>query len=326
MPADNLITAINARRRRALDRRMKMTRSSLNSKMLTKKGAPTVQAEAQTGKLANLPWAHLRLPPFPQVAVRVLQLANNENVQLNQLCDLISSDPAFASEVLTVANSLLYAPRYPASSIMQAIAVLGADTLQGMCITVGVRAYLGKSMNRPAMRNLWRHNLACAIVAQRLASTGFIDKDTAFTSGILHDIGRIALSVIQPSEYAALLDTRTGPADGILECERELFGWNHCETGQRLIADWKLPSDFDAVVLDHHAPRQTGDAWGLAELIKVSCRMADAAGFPAFAGCEALPYFDLLDQLPARERRLFYPDLEPLAGEVAAGIHAIESV
>jgi len=108
-----------------------------------------------------------------------------------------------------------------------------------MCITVGVRAYLGKSMNRPAMRNLWRHNLACAIVAQRLASTGSSDKDTAFTSGILHDIGRIALSVIQPSEYAALLDTRTGPADRILDVNG-VVGWNHCDR-QRLIADWKLP-------------------------------------------------------------------------------------
>ena len=119
--------------------------------------------------LSNLPWAHLRLPPFPQVAVRVLELTSNENVQLHQICDLISSDSAFASEVLTVANSLLYAPRYPASSILQAVAVLGANTLQGMCITVAVRAYLGKSISHPAMRNLWRHNLACALIAQHMA-------------------------------------------------------------------------------------------------------------------------------------------------------------
>ena len=95
----------------------------------------------------NMPWAHLRLPPFPQVAVKVLRLASDENVQLHQLCDLISSDPAFASEVFTVANSLLYAPRYPSTSILQAVAVLGANTLQGMCVTVGVRAYLGKAMS-----------------------------------------------------------------------------------------------------------------------------------------------------------------------------------
>src|ERR1019366_5749185 len=113
---------------------------------------------------------------FPKVAVKVLQLVNNENVQLHELSDLISSDPAFASEVLTIANSLLYAPRFPVTSIMHAIAIMGANQLKGMCLTVWVRAYLGKSLNLPAMRDLWRHNLACALIAEQLASAGFMDK------------------------------------------------------------------------------------------------------------------------------------------------------
>ena len=104
------------------------------------RGAPPVEMLEQNVKAVNMPWAHLRLPPFPQVAVKVLRLASDENLQLHQLCDLISSDPAFASEVFTVANSLLYAPRYPSTSILQAIAVLGANTLQGMCVTVGVQS------------------------------------------------------------------------------------------------------------------------------------------------------------------------------------------
>jgi HD-like signal output (HDOD) protein len=276
--------------------------------------------------MSKLPWAHLRLPPFPQVAIRVLQLANNENVQLHQLGDLISTDPAFASEVLTVANSALYAPRYPSNNIQQAIAVLGANTLQGMCITVGARAYLGKSMSHPAMRSLWRHNLACAVIAERLASMGLLDKDTAYTSGILHDVGRIALAVIQPKEYANLLAAHRGTPESILEGERELFGWDHCETGQRLIEDWKLPADFDAVVSEHHCAKRTDGAWRMSELIKVSCQMADAAGFPAFPGCETTPYDELLDEVPARERRLFFADIETLTQEVTKCIHAMESV
>jgi putative nucleotidyltransferase with HDIG domain len=274
----------------------------------------------------SLPWAHLRLPPFSQVAIRVLQLANNENVQLHQLCDLISSDPAFASEVLTVANSAMYAPRYPASSILQAIAVLGANTLHGMCITVGVRAYLGKSMSQPAMRGLWRHNLACALVAERLASQGALDKDTAYTSGILHDIGRIALAVIQPKEYANLLGTHQGTPASILDGERQLFGWDHCETGRQLVTDWKLPSEFEVIVSNHHCRKRTDGAWGMLELVTTSCRVADAAGFPAFPGCEVTAYAALLDELPARERRLFTTDLETLASDLANSIHAIESV
>lgn len=273
-----------------------------------------------------LPWAHLRLPPFPQIALRVLQLAHAENVSLRDLCELISTDPAFASEVLTVANSILYAPRYPTSSILQAVTILGENTLTGMCITVGVRAYLGKAMSQPAMRGVWRHNLACALVAGRLAAFGIVDKDTAYTAGILHDMGRIALAVVQPQAYADLLEVHHGPAGAVLEAERDLFGLDHCETGLQLVADWKLPDEFSAAVCEHHLPRRTDGAWNLSELIKVSCRMADAAGFPAFAHCEAPPYEELLAELPARERRLFYPDVATLAAEIAQRIEAIEAV
>ncbi|MGD0094886.1 MAG: HDOD domain-containing protein [Terracidiphilus sp.] len=271
-------------------------------------------------------WAHLRLPPFPQVALRVLQLTNNENVQLHQLSELISADPAFASEVLTIANSLLYAPRFPASSILQAIAVMGANNLQGLCLTVGVRGYMGKTLNQPAMRAIWRHNLACALIADQLASVGFMDRDVAYTSGVIHDIGRLALAVIRPNEYSVPLGAHSGTPASILKAERELFGWDHCEAGQQLIADWNLPSEFEAIVGDHHLPREQDAPWDMANLINVSCRMADAIGFAAFAGCEITPFSDLLEELPTRERRLFHSSAEPLAFEVAKKINAVESV
>lgn len=282
-------------------------------------------ATEQIVHASPLPWAYLRLPPFPQVAVRVLQLANNENVQLRQLCDLIATDPAFATEILTVANSAFYSPRYPSTTIAQAVAVVGATRLQGMCVTVGVRAYLGKTMGLPAMRKLWQHNLACAIVAQQLASAGSIDRDVAYTSGILHDLGRMALAVLQPSAYAALLEGHHGPAHSILDAERSLFGWDHCEAGLQLIADWKLPGNFEAAVANHLCARCNHGAWDAAELVKVSCAMASAIGFPAFAGCEPAPYSDLLEQLPARERNAFQMEAETLHRQVADNIHAVES-
>ena len=258
------------------------------------------------GKIANLPWAHLRLPPFPQVAVRVLQLVNNENVQLHRLSDLISSDPAFASEVLTVANSALYALRYPAN-------------------TVGVRAYLGKSMAQPAMKVLWRHNLACAIVADRLAAHGPLDKEIAYTAGILHDIGRAALAVVQPREYAELLARHRGTAESMLEEERVLFGLDHCETGLRLIDSWHLPSEFKAAVAHHHGAADPGSQWNIAALVRVACRMADAVGYPAFAGCACTSYPELLAELPEEARAGLHSDGTAFAAEIAEAIHSIEA-
>jgi HD-like signal output (HDOD) protein len=272
------------------------------------------------------PWAHLRLPPFPLVAIRVLQLTNDENVQLHQLSELISSDAAFASEVLTIANSAFYSPRFPACTILQAIAVLGANHLQGMCLTVAVRSYLGKSLNHPLIRNLWRHNLACAMIAEQLAAAGFMDKDTAYACGVMHDVGRLALAVIRPDEYAALLEKHHGSAASILPLETQLFGCDHCQAGRRLVTDWTLPANFDAVVSEHHSPRRVDGIWSMDELVKVSCKMADAAGFPAFSGCKTIPFAELRNEIPARERSTFPSHLESLAREVTARINAIESL
>ena len=286
--------------------------------------AGTATMAERSGKAA-VPWAYLRLPPFPQVAVRVLQLARNENIQLHQLSELISTDPAFAGEVLTVSNSVLYSPRYPLTTIAQAVAVLGANTLQGMCVTVGVRAYLGKAMSYPAMRNLWRHNLACAIVAERIADAGSADLNSAYTAGILHDVGRIALAAIQPKGYAALLEKHAGNAASMMEAERELFGWNHCEVGRQLVGSWKLPESFLSIVALHHeAPKQEME-WDLTELVKTSCGIASSLGFTAYLGFESTPYATLLERLPERQREALHPEAESLRKHIEKAIHEIES-
>ena len=282
--------------------------------------APTMNETFQ------IPWAHLRLPPFPQVALRVLQLAGNENMQLHKLSELISSDPAHAGEVLAIVNSLVYAPRFPISSILQAIAVMGANHLQGLCLTVGIRGYIGKTLAHPCMRALWRHNLACAAISEQLALAGFMDRDTAFTCGVMHDIGRLALAVVRPKEYIDLFGTYNGTSGSILERERELFGKDHCEIGKKLVADWRLPEDLEPIVAEHHTPRQAAGTWNMADLVNVGCRMADAAGFPAFPFCHAAPFAELLEELPARERKVFYTEVGALTFEVSRKIRAIESM
>jgi HD-like signal output (HDOD) protein len=283
-----------------------------------------MQIERQSNAGVRLPWAHLRIPPFPLIAIRILQLTNKEDVPMRQLSDLISSEPAFSSEVLTIANSALYGCRVPINSVLQAIAVLGTKSLKGLCLTVGVRAYMGESLNHKSLRAIWRHSLACALIANRLAGAGRRDKDAAYTAGIMHDIGRLALAVISPKAYATLLETHSGPAASALDAERELFGFDHCEAGRHLIADWNMPPYFEQVVADHHSPRVNRDTWQMPDIINVGCRMADTVGFSVFQGCELTPYADLLAEFPDLERRTFCPDAEVLAFEVSSKINAVE--
>jgi putative nucleotidyltransferase with HDIG domain len=253
-----------------------------------------------------------------------MQLANKEDVPLHILSSLIASDPAFASEVLTVANSPLFAPRTPAESVFQAVARMGTRNVQGLCLTVAVRSYLGKALSQPATRALWRHNLACAVVAERLAAHTSLDKDIAFTSGIMHDIGRLAPSTIRPAEYAAVLMQHVGSAASILDAERDLFGADHCQAGRRLIAEWRLPPSFEGAVARHHETGTTGGVAEMTGVISLSCRMADAAGYTAFEGCQPEPYAALLAELPAAERSLLPQKAEDLAAQIHNRIHEVE--
>ena len=101
-----------------------------------------------------------------------------------------------------------------------------------MCITVGVRAYLGKAMSQPAMRGLWRHNLACALIAEQLAVLGLAEKNFAYTAGILHDVGRIGLAVLQPENLR-------GPAGHLSRARGRYFlGLGAPAFRPRSLRDW----------------------------------------------------------------------------------------
>jgi putative nucleotidyltransferase with HDIG domain len=289
-------------------------------KLIENPRSPSVQNSA-----SDVPWAQLRIPSFPQISIRILQLANNDTAPMRRLSDLISSDAGFSSEVLTLANSPLYARRTSVTTVNQAIALIGTEALKGLCLTVGVRAYLGKALKQESIRAVWRHSLACALIAEQIASAANTDKDSAYTAGILHDIGRLGLSVLHPQHYASLLQSHIGDSHSLLESERALFGFDHCEAGFNLVADWNLPPEFESVLSRHHSPPQDTGPWTMLDLIGLSCRMADATGFSVFPGCESPSYPELFQQLPPREQKSFYPDVHILAFDIANKINALET-
>jgi putative nucleotidyltransferase with HDIG domain len=284
--------------------------------------AHAVDSERNT----QAPWAHFSLCPFSQIAIRVMKLVNNEETPFAQVSSLISSDPAFSAEVLRIANSLWYAPRVPAVSIAQAVSRLGAKNLQGIALTVAMRSFLGDALSRPVMRDMWKHNLACGLIAETLAPQTDLDKDLAFTGAVLHDLGRLALAVLEPKEYAFLLGKHKGTSSSILPLEREAFGYDHCEVGAELVASWNLPVAFESIVAHHHHSRQKSDEWNMAALINVSCRLADSIGFPSFHGVEVTPYPELLEELPVIESGNPYPEIESITAEVRTKMEGVESI
>lgn len=270
-------------------------------------------------------WALIHLPPFPPLALRIMRMVARTDVSMKQLSDLISADQVFSSEILTIANSPLFSSSREITSILQATTLLGLERMKGLAVTVGVRAYLGDWLSLPALRACWRHSLACALIAEKLAAAAYMDGDTAYTAALIHDIGRLGLAALQPAQYSSFLHaTEQTPCD-VLQCEQELFGMNHCEAGKNLVKAWNLPQELGGVVSRHHEPCKWTDDSILC-IVHMSCLMADSLGFASAHGLNPASYEKLLTEIPAKERNRFPQATDEMAFLVAKQINAIENI
>jgi HD-like signal output (HDOD) protein len=219
-----------------------------------------------------------RIPAFPPIVLRLLDLLARDDVEIRELVALISSDPAFSAQILRVANSPLFGFRARIDSLQSALVVLGLRRVRSLCMTVATANHMKAALRIEELSRCWRHMLACALLTEELARSCRQFEERAYTAGLLHDVGRLGLLLAYPVEYAALLRNAGRNVLELLDCERQALGMDHCEAGRLLAAQWNLPQDFQIVAARHH-DRQDNSTLDLLTLVHLGCRLADSLGF-----------------------------------------------
>ena len=218
------------------------------------------------------------LPPFSAVAVHLLKLVTQEGVPFRTLADALRTDAPLSAATLRIANSALFGPRLPVTGVLHAIAMLGLDRVRSMVTTAALKNFAYSGRGTTALVRCWRHNLACALICEEISRKTKLERDFAYTAGLLHDIGRLAMMRAWLPRYAALLDSANPDAYALLDLEIREFGIRHTRAGSVLLKEWKLPDVFAEIANHHHDPRAPDQA-DVAALVAFSCSLADAVGF-----------------------------------------------
>jgi putative nucleotidyltransferase with HDIG domain len=99
----------------------------------------------------------------------------------------------------------------------------------------------------------WEESMNTAATARIIAQAcGKGTEGGAFTAGLLHDIGRIALLETVPDLYANVPSDLYG--DELVEAEQKIVGLSHAEAGYELAMHWNLPKAIAAPIRYHHQP------------------------------------------------------------------------
>jgi putative nucleotidyltransferase with HDIG domain len=243
------------------------------------------------------PWALRLVPPFPSVAQRIMALAGKEDSSAEQIGKLAKVDPSFSAELLRFANSALFGASRKISGLTQAILLLGVDRVKTMAAVVVMNRMVRSSVRIPALRKVWIHSLATAVIAEEAAPRMGVGRDAGHTAGLLHNLGALGLMSAYPDEYARMLTVSSDFGFDLLTTEKDLFEIDHCVAGAYLAQDWNFPDELVRAITAHHET-PTARRTGLEALVQVSWRLADALGFAAFPEQES-SYAEMITYLPA---------------------------
>ncbi|MBC7978648.1 MAG: HDOD domain-containing protein [Myxococcales bacterium] len=198
------------------------------------------------------------LPTLPVVALRIGEVVHSKNASVQQVADVLRSDPATSAKLLRLVNSPYFGIPGGVSDVARAIPFIGFNTLYQLVLSITVFDTLRIGVVGIDPRGLWTHSLTVATAARELAQeVRFNDPGACFTAGLLHDMGKIALAKLSPDKLIATVETMR--SDGVSQevAEKQHGVMPHDRVGSRLARLWKFPAGLVTPIEQHHTVHRT---------------------------------------------------------------------
>ena len=183
-----------------------------------------------------------RLPSLPTIALNVIDLAQQPDVQFRHIAEAIQHDPGLSTKILKTVNSPFYGQAREISTVSRALQVLGLNSVKTLALGFSLVGNLKKSQARDFDHvAYWRRSLYTATAARTLSRwAGIVQQEEAFIGGLLQDMGMVALSQFLPGEYSEILEKAAGNHAALRRHEMDTLGLDHAEVGAALAETWGL--------------------------------------------------------------------------------------
>jgi len=215
------------------------------------------------------------LPALPAVVLELMSSIDQEDTDVYVLGQKIELDQALAAKTLRIANSSFYGMQSRVTSIPHAVSVLGFHSIRTLVTACALTGSFAPVSGGFDFQGFWRHSLATAVAARMLAPHLQVNPETAFTAGLLHDLGTLVLATRFSAEHAQIRGYRQAHDCQMFDAELAILGMDHAQVGSALAAYWKFPVAIQQAVADHHALERL-DCGGLPLVVHVANAVAHA--------------------------------------------------
>ena len=197
------------------------------------------------------------LPTLPAVYVELEAQLNTSDASMDKLGQIVAKDQAISAKLLQLANSSFFSRPQRILNPAKAVSLLGIDLVRSIALTVGVIGGFSKLEKDFSVENLWQHAMLTAAMAGAIAKAENVDRetaDTAFSAGLLHDIGKLLIVAHLPERFHAIVEQMKSDNSTMAVAEKKIIGTTHAAVGAYLLGLWGLPMPIVQAVAFHHAP------------------------------------------------------------------------
>jgi putative nucleotidyltransferase with HDIG domain len=227
------------------------------------------------------------LPTVPDVVRDISRMTASRRTTANDIAAALMRDQGITAHILRLVNSPVYGFPERIASVGHAVVLLGFNVVKGIVLGTAVFEALGGHM-----RGLWEHSLGTALIGRRIArEKGLPDPEELLVPGLLHDLGKLALSHLYPEEYARIVAAAEARGCHIRETERRVLGVTHDEVGDWLAARWHFPARLREPIRWHHDPGSGEQAPMVCAVVHLADILARVMGY-GYPGDTAMPPAD----------------------------------
>ncbi len=206
----------------------------------------------------------LELPTLPEVALNIRHTAEDPDVSVAMLAEVISQDPTLSVQIVKIANSAMFRSANPIEDISTAVGRMGVDYTANIATGLAMKHMFQATseMIDDKMRQIWNHAKDVAAIANVLAkSLTKLAPDQAALAGLTHSIG--ALPVLSWAEEN----------DHLIEDEQTLervIDKVQGPLGCMILQHWHFPDELTSVPLHINEFDRTPEAADYVDLVQIA--------------------------------------------------------
>lgn len=201
--------------------------------------------------LASGPLRDIAIPPCPELLVALRVEMNKEDPDPHVVASIASRDVAMSASLIRTANSPYYARSRPATSVSDALGLLGVRMAEKLLTAILMRHAI--RVNSPVLEHFWdtstRRALAMTHIARQLYG---VDPALAYTCGLFCHVGIPILMQGVPGYSGTLAEALARQDRSFTDTENAAHKTDHAVVGALVARTWRLPPSIYQAVRLHH--------------------------------------------------------------------------